>query len=62
MVFHKKKCCILYLGEENPGYMYRLGEERLESSLTERHVGVLVDKINLSTLCPGSPKGQLYPG
>lgn len=30
MKFNKAKCQILYLRLDNPGYTYRLGEERLE--------------------------------
>lgn len=30
---------ILHLGQDNSGYMYRLWDERLESSLIERDLG-----------------------
>jgi len=43
------------------GYMYRLGNKRLESSSVERDLGIMVDgKLNMSEVHPGSPKGQLY--
>jgi len=40
---------ILHLEWDNSGYTYRMGDERLESSPTERELRVLVDgKLNLS--------------
>lgn len=45
----KSKCQILHLGRGNLGYMYRLGNEMLRSSPTERDLGVLVgSKLNMS--------------
>ena len=34
---------IPHLGRGNPGYMYRLGDEMLESSPKERNLQVLID-------------------
>lgn len=46
------KCQIVHLGRGNPGYPYRLGDKRLESSPTERDLGVLANsKLNTSQQC-----------
>jgi len=47
---HKSRCQILHLRRGNPGYLYRLGDERLENSLMEWELDVLVDKLNLSQI------------
>ena len=43
MKFIEIECRILQLGQGNPGYTYKLGDEWLESSPTERDLGVWVD-------------------
>lgn len=40
--FNRSKGQILHLGQGNPGYMYRLGVKRLESSPVEKDLGILV--------------------
>ncbi|KAK4826977.1 hypothetical protein QYF61_012918 [Mycteria americana] len=54
MKFKKSKRWILALGQGNPGYMYKVGDERLESSPAERDLKVWVwvdGKLNMSQQC-----------
>ena len=44
MRFNKERWKNLHLGQGNPRYAYRLGEEFLESGFAEKNLGVLADE------------------
>jgi len=66
--FKKAKCKMLHLCQGNPQYVYRLGEELIESRSAENVMGALVYKKPYSSLylksslCTRRPKKQQFPG
>jgi len=59
---NKNKLPVLHLGLGKPWYLYRLREERLESSPVERDLGVLLEREKFWSLCYSMKKiSCMYP-
>ena len=51
-LFSRAKCEVPHLGQGNPCYCYKLGDERIECSPAEKDLGVLGDReVNMSLQC-----------
>ena len=49
MLFNVDKCTILHMGNKNLEYKYKLGENLIISSVTEKNLGVVINKSGKSS-------------
>uniref|UniRef100_A0A803TVT0 Reverse transcriptase domain-containing protein n=1 Tax=Anolis carolinensis TaxID=28377 RepID=A0A803TVT0_ANOCA len=56
MKFNRDKCKILHFGRKNEMQRYRMGDPCLDSSMSEKDLGVLMDKLNMSLQCDAAAK------
>jgi len=47
MKFNKGKCKVMLLGKNSPMHQYMLGANQKESSLADKDLGVLLDKLTM---------------
>jgi len=59
----KGKCKALPLGRNNPRHQHRLRATHLESSLSEKDLGILMDTRfgHEPAMCPCGKEGEWYP-
>lgn len=61
MKFNRSKCWILHLEWGNPGYIYKLENDKLASSSAVKDLGGWVDgKLNMSQQCDLAAKVAIY--
>ena len=61
MRFSKSKYKVLHLGWDNPHYLDKLRDERIENSPAKKDLGVIVEAGHEPAKCPHSPESQPYP-
>jgi len=62
MKFKKRKCWIVQLGQGSPGCMYRVGDERFESSPMEWDVVIVTRPEGTTWSCVRGESGVLEKG
>jgi len=62
MRLNKATCKVLHLGQGNPRYQYRLGDEEIERSPAKKDFRVLMDEKLDMTTCARCRESQPYSG